>query len=109
MPREQLAERRDLHAAAATDHVRDDPCPPRLVRGPEPGTVVAVEVLAEDDVVLPGGIRLQPLDPAEARSPPVLVDEEEGDQPAPDVLSDLAQRHLAPDPVGYSSVSSSPK
>ena len=54
-PRHQLGERGDLRSPAAADQVGDDPGPPRLVRGAEPGAVVAVEVLVEEDVVLPVG------------------------------------------------------
>ena len=78
---EQLAERRDLRAAAAADHVRHDPRPPGLVRGAEPGAVVAVEVLVEEDVVLPVRVVLERVDPAVAGTSPVLADQEERDQP----------------------------
>ena len=40
-------------AMAADDDVRDHARPARLVRGTEPGAVVAVEVLVEDQVVSP--------------------------------------------------------
>src|ERR1035438_2537336 len=51
---------------AAADHIGDQPGPAGLVRGADRGAVVAVEVLAEDQVVLPGRIVLQQLRPAEA-------------------------------------------
>src|SRR6266542_1618161 len=53
-------------AVAAADHVRDEPGPARLMRGAEPGAVVAVEVLVEDEIVFPRGIVLQTVDPPEA-------------------------------------------
>src|SRR5690348_834329 len=48
-------------AAAAQDHVGDQAGPAGLVERAERGTVVAVEVLTEDQVVPPGGIGLHPL------------------------------------------------
>ena len=45
-------------AVAAQDHVGDQAGPPGLVERADRGAVVAVEVLAEDQVVVPGGIGL---------------------------------------------------
>src|SRR5437868_238663 len=55
---EHVADRVDL-AVAAADHVGDHPGPAGLVEGAESRAVVAVEVLAEDQVVVPRGIGLQ--------------------------------------------------
>ncbi len=108
--RHELADRRHRHAARPQDQLRDEPGPAGLVAGAEPGAVVAVEVLEEQQVVLPRGIGLEPLDPAEARPPAVLADEEQRDQPVADVVGDLDQRVLAAlSPSGTRSCSSSPK
>ena len=95
--------------AAPQDQVGDDPRPAGLVRGAEAGAVVAVEVLVEEDVVLPLRIGLEPLDPAEARPPAVGADEEDRDQPVAQVGGDLVEVIRLPEPVGYSSVNSSPR
>ena len=55
----------------AADDVGDHAGPARLVGRAEAGAVVAVEVLVEDEVVLPRRVVLQPLDAAEARPPTV--------------------------------------
>src|SRR4029079_1960288 len=49
---EQVADRGDL-TVTATNDVGDDAGPAGLVRGTEPGGVVAVEVLGEHEVVPP--------------------------------------------------------
>ena len=107
--RHQLAERRQRDAAGAQDQLGDETRPAGLMARAEPGAVVAVEVLVEEDVVLPGRVGLEPLDPAEARPPSVLADEEERDQPLAEVGGDLVERELLPEPVGYSTLRSSPK
>src|ERR1700680_415669 len=55
----------------AADHVGDQAGPAGLVECADRGAVVAVEVLTEDQVVVPGRVVLQPLGPAEAGSPAV--------------------------------------
>src|SRR6187549_2184723 len=91
-PREELSERRDVGASLSADHVGDDPCPARLVTRSQPGAVVAVEVLVEEDVVLPGRIALELVDPAVTGPASVLADEEERDEPPAEVLADLRER-----------------
>ena len=78
-------------AVAAQDHVGDQAGPPGLVEGADRGAVVAVEVLAEDQVVLPGRIGLHLLGPAEAGPPPVRVPGEQRDQPVLQVGDDQVQ------------------
>ena len=41
-------------------HIADKAGPAGLVEGAERGAVVAVEILAEDQVVMPGGVRTSP-------------------------------------------------
>src|SRR6266536_919661 len=79
-----------------TDHVRDEPGPARLMRGAEPGAVVAVEVLVEDEIVFPRGIVLQTVDPPEAGPPPVWAYNEDRDEPILQVSGDHVERHPMP-------------
>ena len=46
-------------ALAADDEIGHEPGPSRLMRGTEPGTVVAVEVLVEEDEVAPVRVVLE--------------------------------------------------
>jgi hypothetical protein len=64
------------------------PGPAGLVEGAERGAVVAVEILAEDQVVMPGGVGLHPIGPAEAGPPSVRVGGEQRDQPVLEVGGD---------------------
>ncbi len=92
-----LADRPDQPVAAA-DHVGDQAGPAGLVRGAEGRAVVAVEVLAEDQVVPPGGIGLQQPGPAEARPPAVGTASEDGDEPVLQIGGDLVQGQLLAGP-----------
>src|SRR3954452_24039017 len=62
----------------------------------ETGPVVAVEVLEEEDVVLPRRVGLEAVDPAEAGAAAVGADEEDGDQPPADVEGDVLEPQAAP-------------
>ena len=93
----QIGDREDPCAAAAPDQVRDEPRPARLVRGAQPGAVVAVEVLVEQDLVAPARVGLHPLDAAEARPPPVRVRRGTSEiEPGAQVVGDLVQRGWPP-------------
>ncbi len=83
---------------AAPDGVGDDAGPAGLVGGTQAGAVVAVEVLVEQQVVLPGRVGLEPLDAAEAGPAAVGADQEDRDQALAQVLGDLAERQLLPRP-----------
>ena len=87
---------------AATDGVGDHSGPAGLMGSAQPGPVVAVEVLVEHQVVLPGRVVLQPIDATEAWPPAVGADQEDRDQALAQVLGDRTERQLLPDPVGYS-------
>jgi hypothetical protein len=54
----------------------------------EPGAVLSVEVLVEQQVVLPGRVVQQPVDPPEAGTPPVRADHEQRDKPILQVHGD---------------------
>ena len=96
-------------APGEQEQQRHGPGPAGLVAGADPGTVVAVEVLVEQQQVVPVGIALELLDPAEHRPAPVLVLGEGRRQPSADLARDLEQVQLvSPEPVGHSTVSRSP-
>ena len=82
----------------SSDHVGHEPGPARLVRRAEPGPVVAVEVLAEHQVVLPGRVVLHPLDTPEARTSPVRTDHEDRGQPFTQIRDDGGQGQLPAGP-----------
>jgi hypothetical protein len=84
-------DRKDV-AVAATDQVADSSRPAGLMGGAEADPVVAVEVLAEDDVVFPCRIGLQAFDLPEAGSAAVWVGKEDRDQPVFQVMPDGIQR-----------------
>src|ERR1035437_8624882 len=65
-----------------------------VVEGADGGAVVAVEVFAEDQVVVPGGVGLQELGAAEAGPPAVGPAGEDRDQPVLQVGGDLIQGQL---------------
>src|ERR1700738_619281 len=78
----------------APDDVRDEPGPPGLVGGAESRTIVAVEVLVEQQVVAPPRIGLHPLDATEAWSASVSIGKEDRDQPLPEIRGDDVERRL---------------
>ena len=81
---------------AATDDVGDYPGPPSLVSSPQPGPVVAVEVLVEKQVVLPRRVGLEPFGTPERGPSPVSIDEEDRGQAAAQVMGDLFERQPLP-------------
>jgi hypothetical protein len=73
---------------AAADHIGDQPGPAGLVRRTQASTIIAVEVLVEEQIVAPPRIGLHPLRVAEARPSSVLVDEEDRHQALPEIRGD---------------------
>jgi hypothetical protein len=73
------------------DEVCDQGGPAGLVHGPESGPVVAVEVLVEQQVVLPCGIVLQQVDATIDRSASVRPGEPNAYQPIGEVTGNLSQ------------------
>jgi len=59
--------------------------PARLVGGAKTSAVVAIEVLEEQHAIAPPRIALEALDAAEARSATTVVDQEQIDQPLPEL------------------------
>src|SRR5690348_4646033 len=94
---DDLAGRPDL-AVAAADDVGDQAGPAGLVPGAERRPVVTVEVLAEDQVVPPGRVVLEPLVPAEAGPPAAGTAGEQGNEPVLEVGSHLVQGELGSAP-----------
>ena len=68
--------------------------PSGLVGGAEPGAVVAVEVLVEHQVVVPGRVVSAAARPPEAGPPAVRPDGEDGDEPVLQVGGDRVQGQL---------------
>src|SRR2546429_7894420 len=81
---------------AAADQVGDQARPAGLVGGAEAGRVVAVEVLAEHEIVLPRRVVLQAIDPPEAGPSAIGAGEEDRDQPVLQVQRDGVQRQPPP-------------
>src|SRR5436190_21732373 len=75
---------------------RDEAGPARLVRRPQPGSGVAVEILVEPQLVVPVRIGLEQLVPAENRTAPGGVVAEDADQPVIQIGRYLGQRPLHP-------------
>src|SRR5262249_27480022 len=75
---------------------RDDTGPAGLMARAEPGPVVPVEGLVEQDQISPVRVLLE-LPRAPVHGPvPVLAPQEDAAQPTPDLLGDLVQIHLPP-------------
>src|SRR6476660_9050370 len=72
----------------------DEPRPTRLVARPEPGPVVPVEVLVEQEMVTPVRVVLELSHAAIHRSPALAVAQEDAGQPARELLGDLVQVHV---------------
>ena len=64
--------------------------------GAQPGTVVAVEVLVKEDVILPMGIGLELLGTTVDGSPAMLVVQEDPCEPVRDLLTHLEEVHHFP-------------
>lgn len=67
---------------AADDQVGDEPRPAGLMRGAEPCTGIAMEVLMEGDEPVPGRVLLEQAVAAEHGSRAVRAPAEDADQPA---------------------------
>src|SRR6266511_460128 len=78
-------------ASRADDQVGDEPGPAGLVGGPEAGAGVAVEVLVEEDQVVPRWVLLQLAVAAEDGAPALLVPQEQRDQAARELVRDLGE------------------
>src|SRR5262245_11288344 len=75
------------------ENTRDQPGPSGLVARPDPGTVVAVEVLIEEDEVAPVRIVLECCVPAMHWASPGRITDKDGLEAASDLRCDLEQVH----------------
>ena len=71
------------------------PVHPRLVARAQPGPVVAVEVLVEEQMVPPVSIGLELLRTSIHGTPTPIVSQEDPGQPLDDLAGHLEQRHHA--------------
>ncbi len=91
-------------AAALLEEFGDEPRPARLVAGADAGAVVAMEVLVEEDEVLPVRILLEGLEAPVHWTPAVGAAEEDRRQPARQLGGDIPEPMRVPEPVGNSTV-----
>src|SRR5271157_5183174 len=73
---------------------RNQPRPTRLVTSSQPGAIVAVEVLVEQDVILPVGIFLELLCAPINGSPAILIPHKNLRQSAADLFRHFKQGHV---------------
>ena len=78
----------------------DQSGPAGLVTGAQPGTIVAMEVFKEVDVVAPEWITLEFFRAAVDGSPPTFVAQEYTGEPVRDLLAHLEEVHELPGPRG---------
>src|SRR6266849_2252936 len=86
--------RRITVARLAADEVGHQTGPSCLVSCSKAGSVVGVEVLVEQEVVLPGWVALKPVDPSKARPAAVRTGQEDRGQTAAQVAGDCVQRQV---------------
>ncbi len=75
------------------NQLRDKPGPPCLVAGTQPGPVIAVEVLVEEDMVAEMRILLEQLYIAVDRPPPCFVPREQPRQELREMPRDFPEGH----------------
>src|SRR6266481_166596 len=84
---------RGVQEAKELDEFGHESCPTGLVTGAQPGTIVAMEVFIEVDVVAPVGIRLELFRAAVDGSSAMRVAQENPGEPVRDLLADLEEVH----------------
>src|SRR5579864_3004230 len=82
-----------IKTAKKLDQLCHNACPSGLVTRPESSPIVAVEILIEEDVVLPLRIGLEFIGGAVDRSSSGLVAEEDFGQPVSNLSRNLKQIH----------------
>ena len=97
-----------VHSAEEIQGESDQAGPSGLVTGPEPGAVVAVKVLVEQNQVTPVWIILESGDAAVDRPLAGLVAEEGGRQPRESSCATSNSVMWWPEPVGHCTLKSSP-
>ena len=78
-----------IQSAIEFDHLRDQPSPAGLMVGAQPGTVVAVEILVELQVVVPMRIGLKFFRSTVHRALALCVPEKNGRKAVGNLLADL--------------------
>jgi len=78
-------------AVFSLDEVGYQAGPTGLMRGAEACGVITVEVLAEEDIVAPGGVGLERFGPAEARTSSRRITRENGNEAVAQVGCDLVE------------------
>jgi hypothetical protein len=90
------------------DQFRHQSCPSRLVTRSEPGAVIPMEVLVQQDMVAPVRVGLEFLGAPVDRPPAALVAQEDAGQPVRDLLGYLEEVHhpafKAFDPKGQAQI-----
>lgn len=81
------------HIRIPLDEPGDDAGPSGLVARSQPCTVVAVEVLVEEDVIAPVRVLLELRYGSKGRAPAVLITEEDAFEPVLDLLAYLVEVH----------------
>src|SRR5258708_20403976 len=84
---------RGVEEAKELDEFGHESCATGLVTGAQPGTVVAMEVFIEVDVVAPVGILLELFRATVDGSPAMRVAQENPGEPVRDFLADLEEVH----------------
>src|SRR5258705_9490572 len=87
---------RGVEEAKELDEFGHESCPTGLVTGAQPGTIVAMEVFIEVDVVAPVRIRLELFRSAVDWSLAMRVAQENPGEPVRDFLADLEEGHEFP-------------
>src|SRR5262245_44381985 len=83
-----------VQACKQIKHTRDEPRPSGLVAGPKPGAVVSVEILVEQNVVLPMGVFLKLFGASVDRPLAVRIAHKDARQAAGKLFCYLEQRHV---------------
>lgn len=86
-------ELRGIEEAKELDEFGNESCPTGLVTGAQPGTIVAMEVFVEADVVAPMRIVLELLRAAVDGSSAMRVAQENPGEPVRNLLADLEEVH----------------
>src|SRR5207237_9117420 len=86
--------------AALLDQFRDESRPSRLVAGTDPGAVVAVEVLVEEQVIPELRVGLELFGAAEDRTTAAFVPQEDPSEPSREIGRHLPERPLLSRAVG---------
>jgi len=91
-----------IEVAEVFDQTADQTRPPRLMTGPDTGTIIAVKIFVKQQVVTPTGVVLKFRGTAKHRPTTGVVAQKETGKPVGNLASDLNKFISLPDPVGHS-------